>query len=53
MIAAVTSIAFYSLTSQKEEAAHEISLQVTVSQVSDVPITLVVIIDGDTIKVNV
>jgi hypothetical protein len=26
---------------------------VTVSQVSEVPITLVVIIDGDTIKVNV
>jgi micrococcal nuclease len=53
MIAAVTSIAFYSLTSQKEETAHEISLQVTVNQVSDVPITLVDIIDGDTIKVNV
>ncbi|MFJ5761905.1 thermonuclease family protein [Neobacillus sp. NPDC093182] len=53
MIAATTSIAFYSMPSQIEEIAQEITLQVTENQASDVPVTLVYIIDGDTIKVNV
>ena len=52
-IASATCIAFYSMPSQKEESAQEITLQVTESKVSEVPITLVHIIDGDTIKVNV
>jgi micrococcal nuclease len=49
MIAAAAGIAFYSMPSQKEE----ITSQVTGNQVSDVPITLIHIIDGDTIKVHV
>lgn len=53
VIAAATCIAFYSMPSQKEESAQEVTLQVTESKGSEVPITLVHIIDGDTIKVNV
>jgi micrococcal nuclease len=66
IIAAATFLAFYSLPSKKEETAQEVSLQVTENQVSDllkgeafvlptnqVPINLVDIIDGDTIKVRV
>ncbi len=53
MIAAATCIGFFSMPSQNDESAQEITLQVTENQVSDVPITLVDIIDGDTIKANV
>jgi micrococcal nuclease len=53
MIAAATCIAFYSMPSQKDESVQQITLQVTESKESEVPITLVHIIDGDTIKVNV
>jgi endonuclease YncB( thermonuclease family) len=53
ILAATTTIAFYSIPLQKEESAQEITLQVTENQGSDVPATVVEIIDGDTIKVNV
>ncbi|MDQ1005092.1 micrococcal nuclease [Neobacillus niacini] len=53
IIAATTYIAFYSMPSQKEESAQEIILQVAENQARDVPATVVQIIDGDTIKVNV
>jgi micrococcal nuclease len=53
VIAAATCIALYSMPSQKEESTQEITLQVDESKESEVPITLVHIIDGDTIKVNV
>jgi micrococcal nuclease len=53
IIAAATCIAFYSMPSQKEETAPENSLQMTESKGSEVPIKLINIIDGDTIKVNV
>jgi micrococcal nuclease len=53
MIAAATCIAFYSMPSQKDESVQQITLQVTESKESEVSITLVHIIDGDTIKVNV
>ncbi|MEH7011993.1 thermonuclease family protein [Neobacillus niacini] len=65
MITAATFLAFYSLPSQKEEMAQEVSPHVTEDQVSNllngdafvptnqVPITLVEIIDGDTIIVRV
>jgi micrococcal nuclease len=53
VIAAATCITFYSMPSQKEESVQENTLQVTESKGSEVPITLVDIIDGDTIKVNV
>ncbi|WHZ05824.1 thermonuclease family protein [Neobacillus sp. YX16] len=54
MIAAATGIAFFSMPSQKEETAQENTVQVTENQVSNVPpITLIDIIDGDTIKVYV
>jgi micrococcal nuclease len=53
MIAAATSIAFYSMPSQIEESVQEINLQETENLVSGVPVTLVDIIDGDTINVNV
>ena len=53
MIAAATFIAIYPLPSQKEETVQENSVQVTENQVSDVPITLIDVIDGDTIKVYV
>jgi micrococcal nuclease len=49
IIAAADGLAFYSMPSQKEE----ITSQVTGNQVSDVPISLVDIIDGDPIKVHV
>jgi micrococcal nuclease len=53
MIAAAASITFYSMPSQEEEPAQEIRLQVTDIQESEIPITLVDIIDGDTIKMQV
>ncbi|MFB3166796.1 thermonuclease family protein [Neobacillus sp. 179-C4.2 HS] len=53
IIVAATCIAFYSMPSQKEETVPENTLQVTESKGSEVPISLVDIIDGDTIKVNV
>jgi micrococcal nuclease len=53
MIAAATCIAFYSLPLQKEEKAQENTIQVTEKQGSKIPITLIDIIDGDTIKVHV
>ncbi|NYE07033.1 endonuclease YncB(thermonuclease family) [Bacillus niacini] len=53
MIAAATCIAFYSMPSQKEETAPENSLQMTENKGSEVPVKLINIIDGDTIKVNV
>jgi micrococcal nuclease len=53
MIAAATCIAFYSMPSQKEEIAPENTLQMTESKGSEVPIKLINIIDGDTIKVYV
>jgi micrococcal nuclease len=53
MIAAATCIAFYSLPLQKEETAQENTIQVTEKQVSKIPITLIDIMDGDTIKVHV
>jgi micrococcal nuclease len=53
MIAAATGIAFFSMPSQNEETAQENTIQVTEEQVSKVPITLIDIIDGDTIKVHV
>jgi micrococcal nuclease len=53
MIAAATCIAFYSSPSGKEETAKENRVQVTENQVSNVSITLIDIIDGDTIKVHV
>jgi micrococcal nuclease len=53
IIAAATCIAFYSLPIQKEETAQEITVQIPYNQVSKLPITLIDIIDGDTIKVQV
>jgi micrococcal nuclease len=53
MIAAATCIAFYSSPSQEEESSQENSVYLSENQESDLPITLVDIIDGDTIKVNV
>jgi micrococcal nuclease len=53
MIAAATCIAFYSLPSQIEETTEENTIQVTEKQISKIPITLIDIIDGDTIKVQV
>ena len=50
IIAAATCIAFYSTPPQKEKSA---PVEVTEQQVSEVPITLVNIVDGDTIKVKV
>ncbi|MFJ5762874.1 thermonuclease family protein [Neobacillus sp. NPDC093182] len=54
-IAMITAacIAFYSMPSQKDEPVREMNLLAAENQVSDVPITLVDIIDGDTIKVKV
>jgi len=49
MSVAATCLALYSLPSQKDE----ITVQVAENQVSDVPITLVDIMDGDTIQVNI
>jgi micrococcal nuclease len=53
IIAAATGIAYFSGPSLKEEIAQETLLQVSENQVSEVPVTLVDIIDGDTIKVQV
>jgi micrococcal nuclease len=53
VIAATACIAFYSAPSLIEETSPENTVQVTENQVSDVPATLVDIIDGDTIKVMV
>lgn len=53
MIAASTCIAFYSLPLQKEEIAQKKTMQVTENQGSKIPIMLIDIIDGDTIKVQV
>ncbi|WHZ05816.1 hypothetical protein QNH48_14830 [Neobacillus sp. YX16] len=50
MIAAAAFIAIYPLPSQNEETAQENTLQVTEDQVSNVAITLIDIIDGDTIN---
>jgi micrococcal nuclease len=50
MIAAATCIAFYSSPPQKEKTS---PVEVTEQQLSEVPITLVDIVDGDTIKVRV
>ncbi|MEC1525543.1 thermonuclease family protein [Neobacillus niacini] len=53
MIAAAASIAYFSESSLKEENVPEPLLKVTENQVSVVPVTLVDVIDGDTIKVVV
>jgi micrococcal nuclease len=53
MIAAATGIAFFSMPSLKEENAKENTVRVTENQVSNLPITLIDVIDGDTIKVHV
>ncbi|MBY0149235.1 thermonuclease family protein [Neobacillus niacini] len=53
VIAATASIAFYSAPTLIEETLPENTVQVTENQASDVPATLVNIIDGDTIKVMV
>jgi micrococcal nuclease len=53
MTAAANGIAFFSMPSQKEETAQENTVQVTENQESEIPIALVDIIDGDTIKVHV
>lgn len=53
MIAAATCIAYFSGPALKEENAQETRLQVTENQVSEEPVTLVDIIDGDTIEVLV
>jgi micrococcal nuclease len=53
IIAAATGIAYFLGPSLKEEIAQETLLQVSENQVSEVPVTLVDIIDGDTIKVQV
>jgi micrococcal nuclease len=50
MIAVATCIAFYSSPPQKEKTS---TVEVNEQQVSEVPITLVDIVDGDTIKVRV
>lgn len=54
MIAAAASIAYFSEPSSlKEEYVSETHRQVTENQRSEVPVTLVNVIDGDTIKVVV
>jgi micrococcal nuclease len=53
MMAAAASIAFYSPPLEKVESGPEVRLPVTEDQNSEVPATLVDIIDGDTIKVVV
>jgi micrococcal nuclease len=53
MIAAAACIAFYAVPAQKEENVQEVRLQMSENLGSEIPIRLVDIIDGDTIKVQV
>jgi micrococcal nuclease len=53
MIAAATCNAFYTVPSEKVETGQVVRLLLTEKEVSEVPATLVEIIDGDTIKVFV
>jgi micrococcal nuclease len=52
IVAAAAFISIYPVSSQKEDTAQENTIQVTEDQVSNIPITLIDIIDGDTIKVH-
>jgi micrococcal nuclease len=53
MIAAAACITYFSEPLLKEENVQESHLQLSENQISEVPVTLVDIIDGDTIKVQV
>jgi micrococcal nuclease len=52
MIAAAACITYFSDPLLNEENVEETFLKVTKNQVSEVPATLIAIIDGDTIKVR-
>lgn len=53
IIAAAACIGYFSGPSLKEENAEETLLHVSENQVSEIPVTVVDVIDGDTIKVKV